>query len=196
MTDDKAIREKWDRIYRERGGGLPRAAAVVEENLHLLPASGRALEIACGLGGNALCLARHGLVTEAWDISEVAIQRLETLAAEHKLPLTGAVRDVQQAPPAAGVYDVVVVSHFLERALCPHLIRALRPGGLLFYQTFTRVAVSSSGPSNPEFRLAENELLTLFRELAPVVYREEGTLGDPSRGFRDEAMLVAVKRDH
>ncbi len=191
MTED--IRDKWDRIYRERGEGLPQAVAVLEDNLHLLPDSGRALEIACGLGGNALLLAQQGLVTDAWDISAVAIERLAALAREHGLPLTGAVRDVLHQPPAAAVYDVVVVSHFLDRSLCPCLIRALRPGGLLFYQTFTREAVSASGPSNPEFRLAENELLALFRELRLVLYREEGLLGDVSRGFRDEAMLIGVR---
>ncbi|MFQ5487424.1 MAG: class I SAM-dependent methyltransferase [Gammaproteobacteria bacterium] len=188
------MRDKWDRIYRERGEGLPQAVAVLEDNLHLLPDSGRALEIACGLGGNALLLAQQGLVTDAWDISAVAIERLSALAREHGLPLTGAVRDILHQPPEVAVYDVVVVSHFLDRSLCPYLIRALRPGGLLFYQTFTREAISAGGPSNPEFRLAENELLVLFRELRLVLYREEGTLGDVSRGFRDEAMLVGVRR--
>ncbi len=191
MTED--MRDKWNRIYRDRAEGLPQAVAVLVDNLHLLPGSGRALEIACGLGGNALLLAQQGLVTEAWDISAVAIERLAALAGERGLPLTGAVRDVLQQPPEAAAYDVLVVSHFLDRALCPHLVRALRPGGLLFYQTFTREAVSTSGPSHPEFRLAENELLALFSELRLVVYREEGTLGDVRRGFRDEAMLVGMK---
>lgn len=191
MNDE--IRQKWDRIYSAQNEALPRAAAVLQDNLHLLPAGGRALEIACGLGGNALLLAQRGLTTEAWDISPVAVQRLLELARQQNLALTVAARDVVAEPPPPDSYDVVVVSHFLERDLCSRLVRALRPGGLLFYQTFTREAVTDSGPSNPGFRLAPNELLALFRELRVVVYREEGRIGDVRRGFRDEAMLVAIK---
>ncbi len=189
MSEDP--RDKWDRIYRERGDEVPLPAQVLVEFAHLLPARGRALEIACGLGGNALFLAERGLETEAWDLSAVAVQRLQARAAG--LPLVGAVRDVTAQPPPADRYDVIAVSHFLERGLAPALVRALRPGGLLYYQTFTREAVSAGGPSNPAFRLTPNELLDLFGELRLVAYREEGRLGDLSQGFRDEAWLVGLK---
>ncbi len=186
-------RAKWDRIYLGRDEAPPRPAAVLRDNLHLLPAAGKALELACGLGGNALLLARQGLVTEAWDISPVAAERLAAMARAQGLALRTAARDVVAYPPPPASYDVIVVTHFLERALCPCLVKALRPGGLLFYQTFTREAVDDSGPSNPGFRLAPNELLSLFAGLRIVAYREEGRLGDVGRGFRNEAMLVALK---
>ena len=64
-------------------------------------------------------------------------------------------------------------------------------GGLLFYQTFSREAVTDQGPSKPEYRLLPNELLRLFRGLLVRVYREEGKLGDVTRGFRDLTQLVA-----
>ncbi|MCG8043626.1 MAG: class I SAM-dependent methyltransferase, partial [Candidatus Thiodiazotropha endolucinida] len=96
-------------------------------------------------------------------------------------------------PPQTEQFDVIVVSYFLERSLIPTLIQALKPGGLVFYQTFTRQAVSSEGPQNPAFRLADQELLQLFSQLQVRVYREEGRLGDLSLGSRDVAMLVAQK---
>jgi hypothetical protein len=34
----------------------------------------------------------------------------------------------------------------------------------------------------------------MFSALQVLVYREEGKAGDISRGFRDEAMMVARKR--
>ena len=104
------------------------------------------------------------------------------------------VRDVAAKPPESGGFDVILVSYFLERKLASALIDALRPGGLLFYQTFTRATVADCGPSNPEFRLADNELLELFRPLRVRVYREEGRAGDLNCGWRDLAMLVAEKR--
>ncbi len=36
-------------------------------------------------------------------------------------------------------FDVIVVSHLLDRTLAPALVAALRPGGLLYYQTSVRV---------------------------------------------------------
>ncbi|HEB99563.1 MAG TPA: SAM-dependent methyltransferase, partial [Thiotrichales bacterium] len=65
---------KWDARYRESATAV--ATEVLVENRHLLPAVGEALDLACGLGGNALLLARHGLRTTAWDLSPVAIERL------------------------------------------------------------------------------------------------------------------------
>ena len=102
-------------------------------------------------------------------------------------------RDVVQQLPAPHSFYVILVSFFLERELVPALIAALRPGGLLFYQTFSRVAVSDCGPSNPAYRLDDNELLQLFRPLRVRFYREEARLGDVTRGYRDVAMLVAEK---
>jgi len=186
------LRAKWDRRYRDRDCDPP-AADVLTENLQLLPSSGRALDLACGLGASALLLAEQGLETVAWDLSHVAIERLKKSAGMRGLRIDAQVRDVCALPPAASSFDVILVSYFLERDLAPALTDALRPGGLLLYQAFSREAVSERGPSNPAFRLATNELLLLFRPLVVRVYREEGRIGDTGRGTRDIAALVAQK---
>ncbi len=183
-------RERWDARYRGHAApGEP--ARVLSDFAHLLPPGGRALDLACGLGANALFLARRGFQVDAWDLSPVAVARLEDLAAG--LPVTAAVRDVVADPPAPSAYDVVVVRRFLERTLAPAIAAALTPGGLLYYQTFTRERVTDKGPGRPGYRLAANELLVLFRDLRLRAYREEGTLGDTTRGLRDEALLVAER---
>ncbi|MCG8037925.1 MAG: methyltransferase domain-containing protein [Candidatus Thiodiazotropha taylori] len=187
------LRIKWDQRYAD-AEKVARPAEVLLSNAHLLPEQGSALDLACGLGGNALFLAQRGFTVEAWDLSSVAIQRLAQGAGQLKLNnLHARVRDVESQPPQTEQFDVIVVSYFLERSLIPTLIQALKPGGLVFYQTFTRQAVSSEGPQNPAFRLADQELLQLFSQLQVRVYREEGRLGDLSLGSRDVAMLVAQK---
>jgi SAM-dependent methyltransferase len=186
-------RTQWN-IRHAAATGIGEAPRVLQENLHLLPCGGDALDLACGRGAGALLLARQGLQVEAWDISEVAIERLLGEARDQGLSnLHVQVRDVIQRPPEPARFDLILVSFFLERALAPRLSDALRPGGLLFYQTFARVAVSSCGPSNPAFRLEDNELLRLFPDLKVRFYREEGLLGDLDAGCRDIAMLVAQK---
>lgn len=190
MSD--AEREKWNARYRTAEPDQnPEAAAVLRENTHLLPRTGSALDLACGLGGNALLLARLGLETHGWDLADEALHRLRVRAEDEGLQIAVARRDVAAEPPAPENFDVIVVSRFLVRELCPSLARALRPGGLIFYQTFVRDSAGDVGPRRPEFRLAENELLHLFADLRLRVYREEGTVGDPVRGWRNEAMLVA-----
>jgi SAM-dependent methyltransferase len=186
--------DKWNRRYREAENVQPVPAFVLSEYAHLLPARGAALELAAGLGGNALLLARLGLNVTAWDISAQAMQRLAEQAAAAGLAVHCEVRDVVAEPPPAERFDVIVVSRFLERTLCPAITAALRPGGLLFYQTFTREKVESgAGPSNPDFLLQRNELLRLFPDLVVRLYREEGVLGDTGQGLRNEACLVAEK---
>ena len=184
---------KWDRIHSAREPVPPTAAAVLTQNQHLLPAAGDAMDLACGRGGNALLLAALGLQTSAWDISSVALAALHKNAIDAGFKITTDCRDVTVNPPAPASQDVIVVSHFLDRALAPHLIAALRPAGLLFYQTFVRAAVDAIGTSNPLYRLGPNELLELFRPLQILVYREESTVGDVKQGWRNEAMLVGQK---
>jgi SAM-dependent methyltransferase len=187
-------REIWDARYRERGATPPAAAQVLRDFSHLLPQTGTALDLAAGLGGNALLLAGRGLATSAWDLSPVAVQRLAATAVENALSIDCEVRDVLAEPPPARHFDIIVVSRFLERSLCPRLADALRPGGLLFYQTFTRERCDrSTGPANPMFLLERGELLRLFPTLQPVAYREEGLLGQLTQGLRNEAYLVAQR---
>lgn len=187
------LQAKWDGIYRNRAVDQPRAVAVLAEFRHLLPDRGSALDLACGRGGNALLLARHGLDTLAWDISPVAIEQLHKAARASHLTIRAEVCDVEAAVFEPGRFDVIVVSRFLLRSLSDAMILALKPGGLLFYQTFTREKVGSSGPNNPDFLLSENELLSLFAPLKILVYREEGRVGDVAKGMRNEAFLIGQR---
>lgn len=191
-SDTQALRAKWDQRYLG-SDRLPPPASVLIENLHLLPESGRALDLACGLGASALLLAEQGLEVVAWDLSPVAIERLQREAKAHGLRILAQVRDLCERPPEPETFDLILVSHFLERDLVPALSDALRPAGLLFYQTFSNEAVTDRGPSNPAFRLETNELLKSFPSLLVRFYREEGRLSDIVRGTRDIAQLVAQK---
>ncbi len=185
---------KWDERYRRASSPPAGPCRVLAENAHLLPRRGRALDLACGLGGNALFLAERGLETVAWDISAVAIQRLEQYAGSRSLTIETRVRDVVSLPPEPESFDVVVVCRFLDRALARSISAALRAEGLLYFQTFIQNGLPQQGPRNPSYLLAENELLHLFSDLTVCVYREEGRVGDITLGLRNEAMLVAQRR--
>ncbi len=183
------LQEKWDKCYQDSDISA-QAADVLANNRFLLPAQGKALDLACGLGGNALLLARHGLETEAWDISSVALQRLAEQS--QALGLQIKPKQVKITPEIMPhqAFDVIVVSRFLDRSLCPSIMAALKTDGLLFYQTFVQDKLTASGPSNPDYLLRKNELLSLFPSLTRVFYQEFSLIGDSSQGNRDEALLI------
>lgn len=186
--------EKWDAKYRTGDHDRAEPARVLSDFSHLLPPQGQALDLACGTGANALYLARRGLKTTAWDISTEALSVLRTRAAANNIFLETRVCDVTDTVIPAQSFDVISVSYFLERALFPAIISALRMNGLLFYQTWTRERSSERGPRTENFRLGANELLQLCRDLHIVLYREEGLTGNLEHGLRDEAMLIGQRR--
>jgi SAM-dependent methyltransferase len=186
------LQAKWNAAY----GSVdrqPEPARVLTANAHLLPAAGTALDLACGLGGNALFLARRGLQVTAWDFSEVAIERLHQQARSLGLALTAELRDVEREELPEAAFDVIVVSRFLTRRLADAIVAALRPGGLLYYQTYTRAKLTESGPNNLDYLLEDNELLRLFAALRLRYYREDDRCGDLAQGLRDEAYYVGCK---
>ena len=185
--------EKWDKNFAHQSCEATSACEVLAQNTHLLPTKGKALDYACGLGGNALLLAQNHLNTHAWDISQVALDKLQHFASASGLTISVNTRDVEKQPPAYQSFDVVAVSNFLHRPTFSMLLDSIRPSGLLFYQTFIVDKASDVGPSNPDYLLKPNELIKLCAGLRVLVYREEGMQGNTELGWRNQAMIVARK---
>lgn len=186
--------QKWDEKYAGLDGVTGSAACqVLRHNLHLLPMQGQALDLACGLGGNALLLAERGLQVTACDISPVALQTLEGAAKAANLPVVTVLRDIEGDGLTGETYDVICVSRFLHRPLCADIAAALKPGGLLFYQTFCEEKLAGQGPGSPNFVLYTNELLRLFASLKLRYYQEIGQLGDVGTGNRSEALFIGQR---
>lgn len=186
--------DKWNTIYKERDIGDTSPAQVLQRNKHLLPAKGLALDVASGLGVNAIDMARCGLHVDALDISPIACKKLQYYADENRLPIHSQCVDLELWQGDKEKYDVILVSHYLQRGLETTLIKSLKPGGLLFYQTYTIDKPEGLGPSNPAFLLKVNELLEMFDCLQIHYYREDGQHGDLNQGDQGVAMLVAAKR--
>lgn len=179
---------RWEQRHAE-SEGIGEPAQVLLLNSHLLTPGTRALDLACGRGASAILLARLGLLVSAWDFSTQAIQRLMKESSEEGLSISCEVRDVVANPPEPSSFDVILVSYFLDRTLFSAIKEALKPGGLLLYETFTRYALGDRGPSNPDWRLAQNELLALCSDMQVHYYREDGGLGEA----RDVAMIAASR---
>jgi 2-polyprenyl-3-methyl-5-hydroxy-6-metoxy-1,4-benzoquinol methylase len=187
------ITKKWDEIYTKQEYLSLTAATVLAEHTFLLPETGTALDLACGLGANALLLAEWGLDVQAWDISSVAIEKLKIQAREKGLEVTAKQVAIQKNVLPENSFDVIVITRFLDRSLSREIIAALKSGGLLFYQTYTLQKITDSPPHNPDFLLAENELLSLFSPLKVIFYQEHGLVGYMEYGERNEALFIGQK---
>ena len=153
---------------------------------------GPVLDLACGYGRHSLAAARLGLPVLAVDRDERALRALRQVAP----PLIQCVRadletgsDIPVAPESCGA---VLVFRFLWRPLARAIVRALRPGGLLLYETFTTHQRDlGQGPRNPAFLLDPYELPSLFAALQPITYEEIVSEGPPAAAL---ARLAARKR--
>jgi len=127
------------------------------ENADLLPRpGGRALDVACGRGRHALLLASAGLQVTAVDKDGTSIEELAEDARRLGLPISTQRLDLEEEAVELGdgMYDLVLVVHYLHRPLFPALIQALRPEGVLLYETFTQQQARRGHPRNPAFLLA------------------------------------------
>jgi SAM-dependent methyltransferase len=185
-SDQVRVRPRgYDAATVKSSGTLPPAAAPGQgigpgeapcswllENLDLVPPAARTLDVACGRGRHALLLAAAGFPVEAVDRDAGLIDSLRTTAERLQLPLRAEVRDLETGTADLGTetYDLVLVFHYLHRPLFPALVRALAPGGLLLYETFTVEQARRGKPTNPDFLLQPGELR---RSVAPLVVLRE-----------------------
>lgn len=141
--------------------------------------------MACGTGRHALWLAERGLTVDAIDLDPSAITVLEGFAEARGLKVGGRIANLEADRFSLGTsrYDVIVVVHYLHRPLFPALIDALREGGLLVYETFTRAQASIGRPTNPDFLLEPGELAALVQPLTIIHARE---------GYFDRRFIASV----
>jgi rhodanese-related sulfurtransferase len=141
----------------------------------LVPPGARALDVACGRGRHALFLASAGSMVRAVDRDPARVDRLNALARRLRLPLDAVVADLETGAADLGEseWELILVFSYLHRPLFPALVRALRPGGVLLYETFTKEQARRGRPSSPEFLLEPGELPQLVAPLE-VIRRREG----------------------
>lgn len=151
---------------------------------------GRALDLACGEGRNALWLAEKGWSVTAVDFSAVALAKGRRLAAERHVEVDFVEADVLEWEPPPPTFDLVVVMYLQlpqgsRRRVLGAALRALAPAGtvLVVGHDSTNLTEGYGGPQDPSVLfspedivadLAGLEVVKAERARRPVV-NEEGT---------------------
>jgi SAM-dependent methyltransferase len=187
-------RDKWDKRYRE-GAYRERThpTGLLAEWLPRLP-RGRALDVACGAGRNALFLAANGYDVTALDISAVGLEQGRRAAADRGLDIEWWCADLDHDPARAlpgGPFDLIVWIRYVHRTLLPHLAERLAPAGVLVCEQHLATDHPVAGPASAEFRLAPGELAHSARPLR-ALHSFEGPIVDPDGRTVALAQLIAV----
>lgn len=164
----------WDQHYSD-SANVERLPAPLLVEVAALLKPGRALDLACGPGRNALFLAAEGWDVTAVDRSEVAIRLLRERGAG--LPIHSHVADLEAGAFAIepDAYDLVCDFYYLQRDLFPAIRAGVRPGGV-----FTG-AIHVAEPRRPgRYVLAPGELRTLF-DGWKILFYSESPEGGPHR---------------
>lgn len=187
----RADREKWDRRYREGAyQSREQPSAFLAQCADYLPATGRALDLACGAGRNAIHLAQRDLAVDAVDISAEALARAR--AAADDLPIRWLEHDLDLGFDATMSYDVIVNIRYVNLPLLATLLSSLHPGGVLLVEQHLGGYQDVVGPTNPAFRVARGDLAELATTLQ-VEELHEGLFEDPDGRTAALARLVARK---
>lgn len=164
-------RRRWDQKHRDAEFLGEPAPFLVECRRDLPP--GRALDVACGLGANALYLAEEGFAVEAFDWSFEGLRKLTAAARERRRSLGAVACDVTRFPLPRERYDVLVSVRFLDRSLWRSMVEALRPGGALVIETLNRRYLERRPDFPEEYCLEEGELLAAFGTTLRVARYQE-----------------------
>lgn len=155
----------WDTRYRSRERPAEDFDAaptpLLVKTAGQLPA-GRALDLACGTGRNALWLAAHGWQVTAVDGSPAAIEALRETARARRLKMETRIANLEanQFKIEERAWDLIVICYYLQRRLFEPAKRGLMPGGILL--AIVHIIAPSEEPTATRAR--PGELATYFRD--------------------------------
>ncbi|MDE0661619.1 MAG: class I SAM-dependent methyltransferase [Gammaproteobacteria bacterium] len=186
-----ADRQRWNARYADGAYESRRhPSPYLEQNAHLFPETGRALDLACGAGRNAIYLANRGFAVDAVDISRVALERGRADAGE--LPIRWIECDLDDGFEASVDYDLIVNIRYVNLPLVSTLLASLSPGGVLIIEQHLATAADVVGPKNPAYRVDRGDLGRVANGM--IIERiDERLIDDPDGRRAGLARLVARK---
>jgi ubiquinone/menaquinone biosynthesis C-methylase UbiE len=160
---------------------------------------GKALDMGCGRGENAIMLAINGCDVTGIDLVEDAISDAKAKAAERHVEVNFIVGDVLRMDQLfeEAEFDIVLDSGLFhamtddERPVFARQVyRVLRPGGKYFMMCFSDKEPGGNGPR----RISKAEIEHTFRPLFKIIYIKDSAFESRFSSGRREAYLLSAVR--
>ena len=185
------LNTRWDERYPTEDPQLWKLPSrFLKNHIPQIPI-GRALDVACGPGRNAVFLAQRGFVVDAVDNSRAGLIMAQRFAVETGVSVNLIFADLDRYTIRPGTYDLVINLFYLNREIIPDLIRGLKGGGYLMFESFTVDTFRFMPGKDPSHYLKPNELLDLARGMRVLSFRE-GTIIEAGMA-RATSRLIARK---
>lgn len=131
-----------------------------------------ALDIACGNGQNTIFLARQGLIAVGIDRSRQSLAEGREAALQLNLKASFVRADLTRFRFPDNVFSTIICFRYRDPDLYPSIRSAIKPGGLLIYETYTLEHLNFGlKPQNPAHLLEKDELLRAFGDWEIIYYR-------------------------
>jgi SAM-dependent methyltransferase len=193
MSTDDRIR--WDKQHLSSPGAEQPSAFLrdIVESAAWPARRGRALDIACGKGRNAIYLAQRGFAVTALDISLVALEEGGQRAQQQDLRIDWQTCDLESTALDDAGFDLIISFNYLQRSLFGPMRQAVKPGGYVIFETYLIDQAALGHPKNPEYLLRHNELLECFRGFRVLFYREGKFVDGNLEAFRASIFAKRIK---
>jgi tellurite methyltransferase len=173
--DLPSLNTRWDARYLTEDPELwKHPSRFLVDRIGAIPV-GRALDVACGPARNAVFLAQRGFVVDGIDNSRAGLIMARRFMNEAGASVNLIFADIDRYVIRPRTYDLVVNLFYLNRKIIPDLIRGLKDGGYLIFESFTTDTFRFMPGKDPSHYLDPNELLELVRGMRVLSY-SEGTI--------------------
>ena len=151
----------------------------LSQNYKYIPEGSKVLDIAMGEGRHAVFLAKKGFKVTGIDISSVAVDKAKKLAGEVGARINMVVSSLTDYDFPAESFDAIICFYYLDRRFNKKMIKWLKKGGILIFESFTmrQRKVRGYEHHNAKYLLKEGELLNLFPGHKILKYQEPLHLG-------------------
>jgi len=169
-------------------------ANLLQDHLHLFKiTNGQVLDLACGQGQNGLALTQAGIEVVFADIQAAPLLALHEQHNIAKEQLWQADFESEQGAERLKLEQLtlqgVIVFRYLHRPLFEHIKQAVKPGGIVIYETFTTENRQFGRPNRDDFLLQKGELKSIFKDWE-ILFYFEGIQHNPDRAI---AQIVCKK---
>lgn len=172
----------------------------LREHAHRLAHGGRVLCVADGEGRNSVWLARRGFEVDAFDVADRAVAKARAFAQREGVSVNFGVADCDGFAWPEAAYDGVAAIFVqfadpqMRARLFEHIVRSLKPGGLLILQGYTpkQLEYRTGGPPILSHLYTRDLLVSAFADLSIVELRVYEAEVHEGQGHSGRSALIGL----